>query len=196
MKQDWIHILGNHDRQLISQNPRQHGLSDKYAFSFLKDSDLSWLRTLPANTKINDQFFLFHGTPSSDTTYLLETVENGRARLATHTEIAQRCNGEISQIMLCGHTHIPRVVEMPKNVLFINPGSVGLPAYNDETPEYHVMETGSPHARYSILEYKNGNWQVEMIALSYDYQQAAKQAGKNGRPDWEYAIQTGFMPNN
>jgi predicted phosphodiesterase len=32
MKQDWVHILGNHDRQLMNQDP-QHGLSDKYAFS-------------------------------------------------------------------------------------------------------------------------------------------------------------------
>ena len=195
IKQDWIHILGNHDRQLISQSPQQHGLSDKYAFGFMNDSDLSWLRSLPASTMVKNSFFLFHGTPSSDTTYLLETVEYGRARLATHTEITQRLNGAISQIMLCGRTHIPRVVEMPQNILLINPGSVGLPAYDDETPVHHVIETGSHHARYAILEYKNGNWQAELIAITYDYQQAAKQARKNGRLDWEYAIQTGFMPN-
>ncbi|MBI2333999.1 MAG: metallophosphoesterase, partial [Chloroflexi bacterium] len=79
-------------------------------------------------------------------------------------------------------------------VLIINPGSVGLPAYEDETPEHHVMETGSHHARYAILEYKNDDWQVELITVAYDHQQAAKQARKNGRPDWEYALQTGFMP--
>jgi putative phosphoesterase len=193
MKQDWVHILGNHDRQLISQNPQQHGLSDKYAFSFLNDSDLDWLRILPASTIVNNQFFLFHGTPSSDNTYLLETVEHGNARLATHAEITQRLDGAISQIMLCGHTHIPRVVEIPQNILIVNPGSVGLPAYSDETPEYHVMETGSHRARYTILEYKNSNWQAEMITVGYDYQQAAQQARKNGRLDWEYALQTGFM---
>jgi predicted phosphodiesterase len=149
---------------------------------------------LPGSITIGDQFFLFHGTPSSDTSYLLETVEHGRARLATRTEIAQRLNGAISQIMLCGHTHIPRIIETPQKVLIINPGSVGLPAYDDKIPEYHVMETGSHHARYAILEYKNGNWQAEIIAIPYDYQQAAEQARKNGRPDWEFGIQTGFMP--
>jgi predicted phosphodiesterase len=195
MQQDWFHILGNHDRQLINQNPLQLGLSDKYAFSFLNDSDLNWFRALPASTMLKNQFFLFHGTPSSDTTYLLETVEHGRARLATRTEIAQRLDGTISQTMLCGHSHIPRIIETSQKVLIINPGSVGLPAYDDEIPEYHVMETGSHHARYAILEYKNGNWQAEIIAISYDYQQAAEQARKNGRPDWEYGIQTGFMPH-
>jgi putative phosphoesterase len=194
MKQDWIHILGNHDRQLINQNPLQHVPSDQYAFRCLNDSDLSWFRTLPASTVIKNQFFLFHGIPSNDTAYLMETVENGRARLATQAEIAQRLDGAISQVMLCGHTHIPRIVTTPQNILIINPGSVGLPAFDDNIPEYHVMETGSNHARYAILEHKNGNWQAELIAITYDYQRVAKQAKKNGRPDWEYGIQTGFMP--
>ena len=193
-KQDWVQLLGNHDRQLISQNPEQHGLSDRYAFSFLNDADLDWLRSLPASTRVTNQFFLFHGTPSRDTRYLLETVAHGRARLATQAEIAQRLDGAMAQIMLCGHTHIPRVVEMAHDILVVNPGSVGLPAYDDVTPAYHVMETGSPHARYAILAYKNGSWQVELISVGYDAQQAAQQARKNGRPDWEYALLTGFMP--
>ena len=195
VRQDWVHILGNHDRQLISQNPQQHGLSDSYAFSCLNVADLEWLRSLPASTMVEKQFFLFHGTPSSDTRYLLETVGHGRARLATRAEIAQRLDGASSQIMLCGHTHIPRVVEIAQNILVVNPGSVGLPAYDDVTPEQHVMETGSPHARYAILEYKNSNWQAEMISVGYDHQQAAQQARKNGRPGWEYALLTGFMPD-
>jgi len=160
----------------------------------LSDSDLEWLRALPVSKVVKDQFLLFHGTPSNDTTYLLETVENGSARLATQAEIDQKLGGMMAQIMLCGHTHIPRIVETPRKTLIINPGSVGLPAYEDTTPEYHVMESGSHHARYAILEYKNGTWQAELISVSYDYQQAAAQARKNGRPDWEYSLQSGRMP--
>lgn len=195
MKQDWVHIAGNHDRQLVHQNPAQHGASDRYAFGVLSESDLEWFGALPASSPIEDQFLLFHGTPSSDTTYLLETVEHGRGRLATHAEIDQRLNGAAAQVMLCGHTHIPRVVETSQNALIINPGSVGLPAYEDETPEHHVMETGSHHARYAILELKDNRWHAQMISVTYDYQLAAKQAEKNARPDWAYAIRTGFMPH-
>lgn len=194
MKQDWVQISGNHDRQLIHQPPQQHGDSDRYAFGFLSGSDMDWLRALPVSKAVKDQFLLFHGTPSNDTTYLLETVENGSARLATQAEIDQKLGGMMAQIMLCGHTHIPRIVETPRKTLIINPGSVGLPAYEDTTPEYHVMESGSHHARYAILEYKNGTWQAELISVSYDYQQAAAQARKNGRPDWEYSLQSGRMP--
>lgn len=192
MKQNWVHIAGNHDKQLINQMPEQHGLSDKYAFSFLNDSDLDWFKSLPGSLT-KEPFLLFHGTPTSDSTYLLETVEHGKARLATQTEISQRLAGARSPIMLCGHTHISRVVEIPQKALIINPGSVGLPAYDDHNPEYHIVENGSPHARYAILEYKNENWQVELNAVAYDHQYAAKQAVINGRPDWEHALRTGFM---
>lgn len=193
-KQNWIHIRGNHDRQLVDQDPQEHGLSDQYAYKHLSHADLDWLNTLPAHLLLQDQFFLFHGTPSSDSTYLLETVEHGSARLASPTEVAQRLGNASAAIMLCGHTHIPRVIETPQQTLIVNPGSVGLPAYDDETPEYHVMETGSAHARYAILEYKKNRWQAELIAVPYEHQLAAEQARKNGRPDWAYAIQNGVMP--
>ena len=32
--------------------------------------------------------------------------------------------------------------------IVINPGSVGLPAYKDELPVMHKMESGTPHAKY------------------------------------------------
>ncbi len=194
MKLDWIHILGNHDRQLISENPDLMGPSDKYTFDLLDEADFSWLRKLPSRTTIIDQFLLIHGTPDSDTTYLLETVENGKERLASPNEISIRIGHQDTPIILCGHTHVPRVVESLKNILIINPGSVGLQAYNDVTPEYHVIENGSPHARYAILEFVNNKWQAEIIAVTYDFKQAAIQARKNGRPDWEYALLTGYMP--
>ena len=78
--------------------------------------------------------------------------KRGRTRLAAPTEIEARLGGTRSPVMLCGHTHIPRVVQLPAGALVVNPGSVGLPAYDDVFPEYHVVETGSPHARYALLE--------------------------------------------
>jgi len=143
--------------------------------------------------EIQKEVLLIHGAPSSDTTYLLETVEHGRARLATQREIIERLGGTKARVVLCGHTHVPRLVEVSENILIVNPGSVGLPAYADEFPEYHIIETGSHHARYAILEFVNGCWQAEMIAVPYECQKAAAQALKNGRLDWQIGLQTGFM---
>ena len=193
MKQDWIQIKGNHERQLLGQNPQHHGPSDRYAFQALDQVELAWLASLPTSARVQNDFLLVHGTPSSDSIYFLETVECGHVRLAARAEITDRLGGVRSPIILCGHTHVPRVVETAENTLIVNPGSVGLSAYSDDTPEPHIVETGSPHARYAVVEKINGHWRVELIALPYDFRKAAELARKNGRPDWEVALQTGFM---
>jgi putative phosphoesterase len=192
LRQDWVHISGNHDRLMSTLQPELLGLSDRYAVQRLDTIELDWLRALPAQAKIQNHFLLIHGTPSKDTSYLLETVENCRSRLAMPKEIKDRLGETKAAVIVCGHSHIPRVVELP-GVLIVNPGSVGLPAYEDDAPEYHVVETGSRHAHYAILEYKSDDWVSELIAVSYNHQKAADQARRNGRPDWEIAIRTGFM---
>ena len=192
MQQNWINILGNHDRNLISMNPKLHGLSDQFAFQFLGEDDITWLKSLDSKIMF-EGLLLFHGTPLKDDVYLLETVENGIARLATQAEIEKRLGEVKSNGMLCGHSHIQRVVETPGDILIVNPGSVGLPAYDDVLPEYHVMEAGSPHARYSIIEYQTKIQSINIIAISYDFKSAVKQAIKNNRPDWAKGLESGFI---
>lgn len=192
MQQNWINILGNHDRYLFEENPEKLGPSDKYAFSCLNNDEITWLRSLPSILVI-DSLNLFHGTPSNDNMYLLETVENGRTRLATHQEIMQRLRQPNYEIILCGHSHIQRVVNLSDSSIIINPGSVGLQAYDDVLPEYHIIETGSPHARYAIINYQGKIESVEMISISYDKKLAVKQAYKNKRPDWVEALGSGYF---
>jgi predicted phosphodiesterase len=193
MDREWITIRGNHDRRLVEAEPQALRPSDHYAFKFLNDSEKGWLRSLPSTIELDNGLFLFHGTPSSDTEYLLETVENGRERLATPSEIKQRLGDVEGSLLLCGHTHIPRVVYLGDKRMIINPGSVGLPAYNDDFPEFHVVESGSPHAKYAVLENHGGSWIVDLISVPYNHFKAAEQAKKNNRPDWEIALRTGFM---
>lgn len=192
MKQDWIHIKGNHDRQLYEEETGEHGASDAYAHQFLTQGDLNWLESLPAVYDFNNEFLLFHGAPSHDKTYLLETVENGRVRLAELTEIKERLYDSEQKILICGHTHVPRVVEA-EGKMIINAGSVGLQAYDDVEPEYHVIEVGSPHARYVLMEKIEGKWTAEIIAVNYDFKKAAQQAAANGRPDWEAGLLKGYL---
>ena len=192
MKQAWTQISGNHDRQLVKNDPRKHGLSDAYAFKSLHAEEKKWLEQLPPTAALDKEVFLFHGTPSNDTEYMLETISHGRAVLASKDEISKRLGSSRSRIMLCGHTHIQRAVEAEEGVLIVNPGSVGLPAYKDELPDPHVIESGSPHARYAILRFDK-LWSVELIAVQYDWEQAATRAAHNGREDWAFALKTGFV---
>ena len=70
-----------------------------------------------------------------------------------------------------------------------NPGSVGLPAYDWDRPYHHVMETGSPAARYAIIDGETLG--VELVAVAYDHESAARKAEGEGRGDWALALRTG-----
>ena len=189
MQQDWVHIAGNHDRNLINKGPEEMNLSDRFAVQFLDDKEKEWLRSLPETLK-QDNLYMFHATPELNNRYLLEIVEKGEVRLAFPREI-KRYLGDIDlQIILCGHSHIPRIINYENSVI-INAGSVGLQAYDDNTPEYHKMETGSHHARYVTVEYVDKMVKAEIIAIDYDYQKAAYRALKNDRMDWAKALKTG-----
>ena len=191
--QDWIQIRGNHERQLLTQELEKMGKSDQYAHQAIEYNDLKWLESLPERTEIGTDILLCHGSPSDDQQYLLETIADSHTRLAFPAAIDHRMGNETASIILCGHSHIPRVVEISDNQLIVNPGSVGLPAYDDVEPEYHMVQTGSPHARYAILERQADQRLVELIAVSYDHHKAAIQASKNGRQDWAIGLQTGFL---
>jgi predicted phosphodiesterase len=144
---------------------------------------------------------LCHGSPRSDIEYLLETPEGEAARLASETEIEERLEGQISEhisLLACGHSHVPRVVRLSSELLIINPGSVGLPAYDDDHPypfsKFHRIENGSPDARYAVVEKSNGHWRYELISVPYDHESMALLAEKRDRPDWAHALRTGRMP--
>ena len=110
----------------------------------------------PPTATVDGDLFLCHGTPSSDTTYLLEDVTTGRPLVRPESEIVELLGAVTAPVVLCGHSHIPRVARLSNGQTIVNPGSVGLPAYDDDRPVKHFMETYSPHASYAILEKSQG----------------------------------------
>jgi hypothetical protein len=79
--------------------------------------------------------------------------------------------------------------------LVVNPGSVGLQAFAwEEHAHPHVMEAGSPHARYALLERGAHGWTVAHVAVAYDWGSAAYLAQRHGRPEWAHALRHGRMP--
>lgn len=190
----WTTIRGNHDRQLLDQPAEQMGRSDQAAFGELKNHHTAWLSTLESSAEVED-LFLCHGTPNSDTTYLLETVEpDGRVRIAAPAELKRRLDGTSARIILCGHSHQARIVSLDDGRVILNPGSVGLPAYTDETPVPHASEMGAPHARYAVLERRKAAdpWHVSFRVVAYDWEAAAARAAAKGRDDWARWIRTGY----
>ncbi|MDB5929759.1 MAG: metallophosphoesterase [Polaromonas sp.] len=204
MAQGFVTIRGNHERQLLALIDRPDGridpsTSDGYAAGQLLPAHWAWLRGLPASLALNADVLLCHGTPGSDLQYWLETVVTGfgqnespGVRAATPAEVAARLGPATHPVVLCGHTHVPRLAQSG-GVLVVNPGSVGLPAYDDDHPHPHVIENGAPHARYAVMEKTAQGWRVDLRAVPYDHLAQAAVAARHGREDWAHALATGFV---
>jgi predicted phosphodiesterase len=184
-------IAGNHECQVLHDDPATMGPSDRHALTTLRADQIQWIASLPATLRLRKNVLLVHGIPSSNLVYYLETVGNQGVRPATMREIQERSGSADEQLILCGHSHIPRIAQLDDGRLVVNPGSVGLQAYTSDYPSPHAMETGTPHARYAILEQRGFSWLAEFLAVPYDWQQASLQAEANGRPDWARALRTG-----
>jgi hypothetical protein len=147
-----------------------------------------WLRSLRPRHPLTDEILLCHGTPDSDCSYLMETNHHGVLSLASGGEIAGRLGGADARVIACGHTHVPRSVRLASGQLVVNPGSVGLQAFTDDYTGFHIMETGSPDARYAILEQTASGWLVEQRCVPYDNESMAALAKLRACPDWEVAL--------
>lgn len=187
-----LSVLGNEDK-IISSPPRGTIASPtlEYVIRNLPIHVLDWLRGLPVTCIVEGELFLCHGTPRSDRTYLLEEVSPHGVSLRTSERILEELADIEQPVVLCGHSHVERIVYLPNGQLVINAGSVGLPAYEDDLPFPHKMETGAPHARYVILSKGSGNWTIECVAVPYDWKNAVAAAQENGRPDWAKWLASG-----
>jgi len=152
------------------------------------------LRTVPPTLVFRDRVFLCHATPASDQVYWLETVlPDGTVRMASQDAIEEAAEGITQRLILCGHTHIARAVRLSDGRLIVNPGSVGSPGYRDTHPFPHLIEAGTPDARYAILELIDGNWRVTFRHVPYDHEAMAALARRNGQPELASALATGWI---
>lgn len=184
-------IKGNHERQILSGG--NLGPSDEYAFHAISPKHQEWIDKLPTELLLHNDIYLTHGTPQNDLRYMLETITpDGIIPTPKHC-VAQYLEDISASLILCGHTHLPNVLKLDNGQLIVNPGSVGLQAYDDVHPFYHKMETDSPHARYAIIEGSRFCWHVTFKKITYDWNLAAYQAQKNNRVDWIHPLLTGMV---
>lgn len=188
-----VTIQGNQDRSIYQATESQ--ISDNSTLAYIVDElgsePIEWLASLPKTQVVAEEIFLCHGTPRSDLIYLLEDVTKGFPVVRTEEAILEELGGINFPIILCGHTHLPRVVRLSSGVIIINPGSVGVPAYDDDVPIYHTMQNYSPFASYAIIEKRGNVWHTELLKIPYEYWLAAEQAHHQGRSDWAKWIATG-----
>jgi predicted phosphodiesterase len=193
MARDDLTIRGNHDRWVSGSARRRMGASDRYAYSQLNQDHRSWLGALPAFAEADPGILACHGTPTDDNQYLVEEPLEGRLVRSHPVTIRQRLGDFGARVVLCGHSHQQHLIQLPDGPLILNPGSVGCPSYDDPGNDPHVSESGSPHARYALLNIDDQTVSADMIAISYDWKAAAARAEQNGRPEWAYGLRTGWF---
>ncbi|UFZ02081.1 metallophosphatase family protein [Bradyrhizobium ontarionense] len=194
MALDAVHVRGNHDRWLVDRPPEKMGGWERPAIAQLEARHLDWLRTIPPTAVFRDQVFLCHATPEDDNVYWLESVApDGAVTCAPLDAIEKIAAGIAQSLILCGHTHTARSVRLRDGRLIVNPGSVGSPGYSYNVPHPHVMEAGTPDARYAILELQPVGWSVSFRNVPYDHETMAALARANGDAEFASALATGWI---
>lgn len=167
--------------------------SDATAHDALPRMALDWLATLPPHLHLGG-VFCCHGTPASDDSYLCERITpDGAVALRDAPAIAADLAGVDAGLILCAHSHLPRARHLPDGRQVVNPGSVGCPAYRDDTPLPHVVQSGFPEAAYALLDSGPGGWTVTFRRVAYDIRRMVALATPRGRPDWAQAVATGWI---
>lgn len=179
-----LHLL------MDAEVPSIAGNYETYREGQLTADQIAWLADLPKTRDLGD-VFCCHGTPRSDTDALIEDIADGRVSIAAPETILARLDDVTQSLVLCAHKHVPRTVWLPTGQLVVNPGSIGWPAYWNDEPCLHVMEAGSPHARYAVLEQRGQGWNVMHMAIPYDWEAAAAAATGPWRAERVRALLTG-----
>jgi predicted phosphodiesterase len=188
-------VLGNQDRRICEATHHELAVNPTLAYVIrdLGDDPIRWLSLLPRTSVYQEEIFLCHGAPRNDAAYLLEDVMDGQPVVRSEAALEELMTSVHHPVVLCGHAHIARVVQMGNGQLLVNPGSVGLPAYEGHDPVRHRMETFSPHASYAMLEKTARGWNVSLERVAYDYEKPMRQARDLKRDDWARGLATGRM---
>jgi putative phosphoesterase len=181
MEQSIASIRGNHDRWL-SEGTHDSSPSVRYTREQLGADTVATLAELPPTDIIDGDVLAVHGTPRSDTDFLIEEKMGGVLVPRRTEALRAMLAGITASLVLCGHSHRQGVASAG-DALIVNPGAVGGPRFADN-PDPLAAEAGTRHACYAFATRARNTWRVELVALPYDWAPVLRRARDNGRADW------------
>lgn len=194
MAQNFVSIKGNHDRVLTEEALCDMSSIDAVAHAEIGAREQNWLRAMPATCHVTDRIFACHGTPNSDVTYWIEQVTaEGTVLLRDKQGIEAEAEGLTASLFLCGHTHLPRRIDLSDGRVILNPGSVGCPGYADNAPIPHKVETGTGAACYAIVEKSAQGWISGFRHVPYDPRRMVERAIAADHPHWASRLSSGWV---
>jgi putative phosphoesterase len=170
----WM-IRGNSDTNMLRftgedlpplwQTSKQFALY-RWTFENLSAETTSLLKNLPEQRVVHlngiPPIRLVHGSPRHPSEKLLPDQDN---------KLIESILDQMEEkVLVCGHTHIPWMVEKGSR-LAMNPGAVCGP------------NNGVCGAQYALIDYGGGGWQVEHRLLPYDIGSVRHKFSKSGLLD-------------
>lgn len=152
-------VMGNHDWYMASNTfcPRSKSANDCLAYQrkIITNENLEWIKSFPV-VRVFDGISMVHGSWDNPIDDYLEPSY----------EYFNKIEGNV---FFSGHKHIQRL-DMYKNKIYCNPGSVGQPRDNDN--------------RAAFATYKEGT--VNLYRLNYNIDNTADLMKKAGFSDYYY----------
>lgn len=185
-------VQGDQDRRLVELF--REGNSTRKDFQQLERKHFEWMASMPPTLVYRGDVYLCHAAPGDDAAFWLDYIDaEGAVRPSPIEAIEAEAIDIDASLILCGHTHIPRVVRLRDGRMIVNPGSVGLPGYDGRTPVPYMVEVGTPDACYAIIERTAAGWSTAIRYVPYDSAAAAEMARSRGWPVWASALATGLI---
>ena len=144
----------------------------EWANDELDDSQLDWLRRLPAERRIRVEdtlVLLVHASPGSQTKGFDEGLDA--------TVVLERVSGTDARVICVGHTHKPEVRDLGWKVI-VNDGSAG-----------YVFD-GDPTASWALVTFADGEVSAEIRRAEYDVLSVANAISARGLPGDVYRAAT------
>lgn len=187
---DVLSVRGRLDRLLAEPAGRSLPLLAALVSSRLDVETRRWLRQLPALRVFGSRIVLCPGCRAAEFPCL---AGPGVSRPAWRRAAGalRRSRKAARDVVLCGRGPLFRKAALPGGAVIISPGSVGLPVRREGHPYAGPVATGSPHARYVLIEFRSGDCDVRPVAVEYPWDAAAAAALANGCPDWAVWLKTG-----
>ena len=172
---EWFLVPQTYDPN--SEKERRLMAMLEWAMQRFTPADIDFMRAFQPRVELsleNGKNMLgFHGSPQANTHAIWATTPDD--------ELARLLGDYRATVMAGGHTHA-QLLRRFQGVLFVNPGSVGLPVEVGATREKNRRV---PWSEYAIVESRDGRLAIEFRRVPLDVGAVVRAARESGMPNGE-----------
>lgn len=179
-------VAGNTDVWLVVRGePERLRPVFKWGVAQLPPDDLAWLGRLPFSLRVSptakaaDDLLVVHANPR-DLNEIIFPAEADQIAIwrqvrQPDAELEPMLGGVEAAVIAYGHLHIPGIRPWG-DLRLVNVASVNMPG------------DGDPRAKYALLDWRNGRWEVSHNRVGYDTAAEVDAFRNNRPPNWEQAV--------